>query len=466
MGQLATKATWILAGDIGVRIIGFLTTVYLARTFGADGYGLIVIGLSVLGVCLWFADLGLNTLGTREVSKKPNHTYSENQIFSAKAFMAVISFAGGSFFIWIIFYDNRTTAIMLQLFLLALIPHSIQIEWLYNGLQKFSRITYSRILQASLYLILLFFLTGPDNLIYVPVFYTFSVLIAAIFLLTLYKKRKNLNPFKTDHGHLGILISDGFRLGLGSLFAQFVILLPPLFIGYFLGNSQAGYYGAAFKLILLVMLLDRMITTLLLPNLSRIWKKKKKDVGYHLNSLLKLATAFSCAAALLLYYGADVIINLIFGEGYNQSAFILPILSFFLPATFVNSIFSYGLIATGHDSDYLMSATRAGIGIFFLLLFVSFIGNLSWIAFAVVLSEVTIMLFMYTAFSKVVDIEIQTPMLQIAIFMILLMSGTLFSVNQYLVSSLVMPALYLLILYTFKILHRQEFNWLIKRLFS
>src|SRR6056297_3239755 len=38
MGQLASKATWILSGDIGVRIIGFLTTVYLARTFGADGY--------------------------------------------------------------------------------------------------------------------------------------------------------------------------------------------------------------------------------------------------------------------------------------------------------------------------------------------------------------------------------------------------------------------------------------------
>lgn len=465
MGQLASKATWILSGDIGVRIIGFLTTVYLARTFGADGYGIIVIGLSVLGVALWFGDLGLNTLGTREVSKKPNHTYSENQIFSAKAIMALISFAAGSFFIWIIFYEKITTAIVLQLFLLALIPHSIQIEWLYNGLQKFSGITYSRILQASLYLILLFFLAGRDDLIYVPVFYTLSVLAAAIFLLSIYQKRDILNPFKMDYSQLAILFSDGFRLGLGSLFAQFVILLPPLFIGYFLGNSQAGYYGAAFKLILLVMLLDRMITTLLLPNLSRVWKNKKNDADYHLSNLLKLATAFSCAAALFLYYGADAIIPFIFGDGYGQSAFVLPVLSFFLPATFANSIFSYGLIATGYDSDYLKSAMRAGIVILFLLLFVSFIGNLSWIAFAVVLSEVTIMLFMYASFSKVVDIEIQTPMLQLAIFMIVLMTGMLLSADQYLISSLVMPSAYLLILYGFKILHRQEFEWLKKRLF-
>jgi len=465
MGQLASKATWILSGDIGVRFIGFLTTVYLARTFGADGYGVIIIGLSVLGVGLWFADLGLNTLGTREVSKKPNHTYSESQVFSAKVIMAVVSFITGSILIWIIFYENSTTAIIVQLFLLAIIPHSIQIEWLYNGLQIFSRITYSRILQASIYLFLVFFLAGPNELIYVPLFYTISVTIAALFLLALYKNRKSLNLFEMDQGNLRILISDGFRLGLGSLFAQFVILLPPLFIGYFLGNSQAGYYGAAFKLILLVMLLDRMITTLLLPNLSRIWKNKRKDAVYHLNNLLKLATAFSCAAALFLYYGADTIIPLIFGDGYSKSAYVLPILSFFLPATFANSIFAYGLIATGHDSDYLQSAMRAGIAILFLLFFVSTIGNLSWISFAVILSEITIMLFMYASFSKVVDIKIQTPMLQVAVFMIVLMTGILLSANQYQVSALVLPSLYLVILYGFKILHKQEFSWLKKRLF-
>ncbi|MGF1669320.1 MAG: oligosaccharide flippase family protein, partial [Balneolaceae bacterium] len=91
MGNLASKASWILSGDVGVRVVGFLTTVYLARTFGADGYGIIIIGLSVLGVALWFTDLGLNTLGTREISKIPQHTYSADQIFSAKLVMSVVS---------------------------------------------------------------------------------------------------------------------------------------------------------------------------------------------------------------------------------------------------------------------------------------------------------------------------------------------------------------------------------------
>ncbi|MGF1671158.1 MAG: oligosaccharide flippase family protein, partial [Balneolaceae bacterium] len=378
----------------------------------------------------------------------------------------VVSFLAASLFIWTVFGANFETAIILQLFILALIPHAMQIEWLYNGLQIFNRITYSRMLQAIVYLLLLYYLAGPENLLLVPVFYTFSVLLAALLLLFLYEKKHLLNPFKTALGNIKLLIADGIKIGFGSLFAQFVILLPPLFIGYFLGNTHAGYYGAAFKLILLVMLFDRMITTLLLPNLSRLWKTKNVDTVTHLNILLKWAMTFSCTFALVLYFGSDRIIPLIFGEGFRQSAVILPVLSFFLPATFANSIFAYGLIATGNDSYYLKSAAKSGVFVFFILLFVSFIGNLSWISFAVVLSEITGMLFMYMYFIKVMKIDVQIPMIQISIFILVIMISVLFGIYHYAFSLFYIPIFYLILLFLFKTIKGSDLAWLSDRLFK
>lgn len=466
MAPILSKATWVLTGDVGARMAGFLITVYLARTFDADGYGIIVVSLSVLGIALWFGDLGLNTLGTREISRKPNHLYSENQIFQAKLIMSCLAFLTVSIFVWTLFHNRFEMAVIIQLFLLAVFPHALMTEWIFNGLQKFKLITFSRMLQASVYLILLYLLTNEDTLYRVPLIYLASLILAAVFLLKGYTIYQPIETLIKKAANLGSLIADGFKIGMGSLFAQFVILLPPLFAGYFLGNTQAGYYGAAFKIILLVMLIDRVLTTLLLPNLSRIWKKSRKLAISHLNHLLRLAVVFSSCATLVLFFGAETFITLIFGEEYRQSAVILPVLSFFLPATFANSIFSYSLISIGRDKQYLESSALGGLVTFFLLLFISFIGNLSWIAFAVVISEISFMLFMFINISKVATLKVQVPLLQVAIMIVMIMTIMIYSPYLPSVIIFILPILYILILGLLKLIVKDDFIWISKRIFK
>ena len=466
MSPILSKASWVLSGDIGARIAGFFITVYLARTFDTGGYGIIVVSLSVLGIALWFGDMGLNTLGTREVSRKPNHIYTVNQIFRAKLIMSCLAFFTTSIFIWTIFYDRFEMALIVQLFLFALFPHAITVEWFFNGLQKFKLITFSRMLQASVYLILLYIFTTEDTLYRVPLFYAASLFLAAIFLLKGYTTQQPLETLIKKAASLKSLIADGFKIGLGSLFAQFVILLPPLFAGYFLGSTQAGYYGAAFKIILLVMLIDRVLTTLLLPNLSRAWKKSRETAVSHLNHLLRLAVVFSSCATLVLFFGAETFISFIFGETYRQSAVILPVLSFFLPATFANSIFSYSLISTGMDKQYLQGSAAGGLVTFFLLLFISFIGNLSWIAFAVVISEISFMLFMFIKISKTATLRVQVPLLQVAVLIVMIMIIMIYFPNLPFAAIFILPFIYLLILGIMKLIEMDDLTWISKRIFK
>ena len=71
MTGIKQKAFWIAVGDFGGRGFAFLTSIYLARTLGAEFYGLITMAVAILGYATWFADLGLITIGVREIAKPP-----------------------------------------------------------------------------------------------------------------------------------------------------------------------------------------------------------------------------------------------------------------------------------------------------------------------------------------------------------------------------------------------------------
>ena len=53
------------------RVVAFGATIYLARTLGASGFGIIGTATAILLYCQFIADAGVDVLGARDVAHRP-----------------------------------------------------------------------------------------------------------------------------------------------------------------------------------------------------------------------------------------------------------------------------------------------------------------------------------------------------------------------------------------------------------
>jgi O-antigen/teichoic acid export membrane protein len=467
MSRLTTKAFWIFLGDGGVRLFGFFTSVYLARTLGADQYGIIIIALSILGYAVWFSDLGLSTLGIRNMALPADkRSFKPESVFWSKVVLSVIVLIISMVVVTGFRFDNPDASKVIYLFLLSLVPHAFLLDWYYNGTQKFHINTSARLLQAACYFGLVIYFVTPDGISKVPLAYITSITVSALVMFLFYKERKSLSGIEKALTKFKEMVKAGFTLGSGTFFTQVVVLLPALVIGYFTGTIQAGWYGAAFKIILLVMLADRILITLLLPNLSRIWHEDRKKAQMHLQHVLRWVLFISCTAVLVLYTSSDFIIEMIFGEEYAPSAGLLSILCLFLPFTFINSIYMFGLIAFGDDDAYLRSTIKGGVVAMFMILFFTYYGGLKWAAIAVVLSEMVITFSVYLEFRKHMYLKTQRPLLMFGLPMLALLIIPMAGYMTFPISFLLLPGLYIIAVFLFRAVNKDDIQWLKNRLFG
>ena len=412
MAKLKEKAFWIAIGDIAGRGLSFLTSIYLARTLGSEFYGLITVALSILGYATWVSDLGLISIGTRETAKEPSkRIFRVLEIFRMKLFLGIIVLIISTAIVSMINAGEIEKQVILG-YLYSIIPYMALMEWFYAGKQQFGKIALSKILNGFVYFILVVFMVQTvEDVTLVPVLYTTGVAIAALTLGTFAIKDK---PFTLPSRGFQIypdLIKTSSILGLGKFFAQIVHLLPPILIGGILSFRDAGLYGAAFRVVIIAMMIDRVFVNLLLPNLSSIWSMDRASASKKIDTVFRLVAVGGALIAMVTAIGAEQITQILYGEQYAESVILLQILSILIAATFVNSLFSFGLIATNKDKEYFLATCFGGTISAIIIFSFTTLGNSTMVAISVSAAEIIITLFTYFWFRKVVPLNYLKPLL-------------------------------------------------------
>ncbi len=361
MRKLSINALFLFAGDGGARLLTFLATIHIARTLGTDGFGSIVLGMTALSYALWFSDLGLGTLGTRELAKpREKREFALADIFSLKAFLALLMFLVGEVLVFL-FLEDPTTRYVAALYLFAVFPTALMLEWYYQGIRKYLTITIARYLFGGLYALGIYaLLSSTDDILFVPLCYIGAMTVSALFLVIRREPEDSVLALEQASGarteRWKAALQRSTPIGFGSVFAEVVQLLPPIVIAWLYSETDVGVFGAALRISIFLLILDKVFIALFLPAVSRIWASERERFTRVLRSVFRWMTIGSIIVSLSVTLASGELLALLFDAEFAAAATPLAIMSWFVTATLLNSFFAYSLIASGIERAYFQSS--------------------------------------------------------------------------------------------------------------
>ena len=365
--RLLRDGATLLLGDGGARVLAFLAALLLADRLGVHAFGVAYIGLTALSYALWGSDLGLAILGTREMAKPPrDRAIGFGDILSLRMALGLLGTLVTAIVVAATIEDETTRTVAL-LFLIALPPTLLQIEWYYQGVARYGPIAAIRYLFGGGYLLGIFLLVdGPDDLLRVPLIYAASVGLAATAALLLRRPEEPAVSIVSTEKRLLLArwksaLARATPIGIGSAAAQSLQIVPPIIIAAMVGEEGVGIFGAAFRLVLALTVVDRLFIALFLPLITRTRSTAPEEFPRLLRRIvvpLLIGSALLCAAISLL---AGPIIDLVYDPEYAPAAAPLAVMSWFLFGTIMTSFFTYALIAVDVERAYLRASLISAV---------------------------------------------------------------------------------------------------------
>lgn len=406
MRRIAKNILSVLGGDVLSRLLGFFAVIWLARVLGTEGFGSISFAFTFLGYALLFADPGLGTLGTREIAKTPHlSSVYLSKIISLRFLLAIAAFILIAT-LSLLIPGLAEVRWLIILYAASVFPYALSVEWFLRGIEDMRHIGLAAIIAYSFYLVsILLFVRSPLNIKLVPVFWFLGGLLSAIFLGFIVKQRPKTREPQLKIGNLDIL-KMALPIGMGTIMTGLYFNFDITMLGFIRGTEEAGLYTAVYKLLMLLLLLDRVFSMVILPLISRYYEKSRE----RLEEILSKVTRIVITVVLPISAGGTLlalpITQTIYGKEYIPSFPVFQILIWILTITTIGSIYTQGLIASGQGKRYgIVMVIGTSLNIVLNLIMIPTLGIVG-AAVATVCSELVMVFLMYRAFSRMVKVQI------------------------------------------------------------
>jgi polysaccharide transporter, PST family len=353
MRKQALNVVGLTAGDAGARFVGFLVTVYLARILAPSAYGLISIGLALLGQLSLLSSPGVQMVEARNVASGAGGSRERTGTVLGMRLLL----AGGLWcFTTVVltllpaFAPIRT---LLTLFAASLVPLAAMMDWYFQGREQGLLAGGARLLQSIVYGIFLMMLVhSADDLTNVPLALFIGNAAAAGILLIVFVGLEGMPRVRWDPAGWRKVFVENASVGLAVAMGQLVINFPPVAIGWLRGTAEAGLWGAAMKLVFLILILDRVLNAALLPPMTRILSRREGDVQAVVDLIYRVVAAAILPVAFVGAVLAPPAVALVFGAEYAGAAWMLSALMVYVVLTLVNSVFVCAMIGGRRERQY------------------------------------------------------------------------------------------------------------------
>jgi len=346
----AKQFSWLALADVWGKGVMFILLTIVAR-LGTQQLGIYAYILSVVGILSIIGDFGTTGIYIREAKKQPKESLGllAQFLFLKMIMIALFIVLGGC---WL-FFSGVGSSEFLYFFLYSLFIIFDSFTSLFLAYVRVNeQFRYEAIVKICTKVVLLTCLGFMALFGYANLYGVFLSYAIAGFIGALAAGASSLSTLvdgfaKGSHRPRIALIKyafyESFPLGVSGVLWQVYYRIDTLLLRNFKGEITTGYYAASYSVLQLINTVPALGMLVLFPKLVESFQKNPrryliqfwKIAGAFFGSGLILGiVTFFCAPIIPLYYGAE----------YAESAHLLKILSYSIPALYVNTLLSYGLI--------------------------------------------------------------------------------------------------------------------------
>ena len=344
-------------------IVPLITSPYLSRILGPEKIGEYNYIASIAFYFFYFAMLGVNDYGNREIARARDskEKLSETfwQIFYIQFFLTLISLF---FYILVVIFfltELKFIGILTGLYVLSA---AIDINWLLYGCEKIKYCSIIFSLQKIFVFLGIFIFVRNQNDLwkYVLIINGNLIIFTSLFWRVVLTETFFQKPnFKIIVKHLKPDLLLFLPIIASSIFSQ----MDKIMLGGYKAKLDVGFYSLSENIINIFLSLGVAVNSVMLPKIASLIEHGNRESGFE---YLYKTTFFMNAINIGIIFGtfsiSQYLIPWYLGDSYIESAYLLNIL---VPSVFLNSftgiIRSQYLIPNRKDSIYVISIISGAI---------------------------------------------------------------------------------------------------------
>jgi O-antigen/teichoic acid export membrane protein len=322
--------------------------IVLARYLAPENFGQLSYLMSFMAMLAPFASVGLNALVTREVV---NNNEGTGTVLGTSFFIRLL---GGFFALFVVIVGVLLLQLDLALsahwFILAAIANSFTagyvIDLYFQAKVKSHYVVKVRtavlVIGSAAKLIAVSF--SADLSTFLLIFIAEPIFIA-IFLFIVYKHVDGNDQWCVNKEYGFTLVHQSKWLIFSGFMSVIYLKIDQLMLGQMVGMDEVGVYAVAVRLSEVWYFFPAALVASFFPRL--LLAKKESNLGYskQLQQLCDVLFWSAVMLALIIYFCADFIVVLMFGENYAKSAILLKIHIWAGVFIFIRALLSKWLIA-------------------------------------------------------------------------------------------------------------------------
>lgn len=401
--RIYKNTLYLGSAEIVSRVLQFVVMLYAARLLTKEHFGKFSFALSLSLIAIVLADLGINTLLVREISRNKNLAgrYFVNAL-SIKLLLSIATYFIVLIVLNILDYPQDTRQIAYIIWIFAIL--STFTDLFYSIFRAFEMMFYDALLKilrmgllAASSLYVLFKGYGVFVFSYTFVFVEIIVVLAALFIAL---KRFIKLQMLFDFGFARTLLKKSLPFGLAVVFGSIYFYIGSVMLSYIKGDAEVAVYSAAYNIALAILFIPTVYTNAIYPVLSRYYKESKDKLKLLYEKSFKYLYIIGLPISIGLYLLAGRVIAFLYGEAYSESVIALQIISWYLFIKFIN--FLLGTVLSSIDRQNERMIGQGVTALFNVLLNLALIPKLGYIgaALSTLATEVLLVAVYYSYVGK------------------------------------------------------------------